>query len=848
MAACSEHPSSAHLPVTGIIGDLHRALRDNPSALLVAPPGSGKTTIVPPALLPATWLAKRRILLLAPRRMAARAAARRMAACLGQPVGATIGYRVRMETRTGPDTRIEVITEGVLTRMLQRDPGLTGIGLVIFDEFHERSLDADLGLALCRDMQGVLNENLRLLVMSATLDSAPVAALLDGAPLIRCRGTMFPVETRYLGRPASQPPERAVARVIRQSVAAAEGSILVFLPGAGEIKRLARLLRAADLPTGWTVAPLYGNLPRERQEAAISPPPAGQHKIVLATSIAETSLTIEQIRVVVDDGRQRSPRFDPGSGMTRLVTLPVSRASADQRRGRAGRTAPGICYRLWREADHPGMVSHNRPEILDVDLTALALELAVWGLADPAGLIWLDPPPTVAFDHARRLLTHLGALNEKGTVTDHGRQMADVPLHPRLAHMILAACKEKMGALACDAAAILSERDPLHVAGSWRDADVDLRLEAVRRYRRKRSCRIQGGSIDPVAMRNILRVSALLRRRLRIPPRDSQAASPGRLLAWAYPDRIAKRRSGLPGRFLLSSGRGAVLAPSEPLSASDYIVAARLDGDRQNARIFLAAKTRKEDLLDQFSRQVQWQESVSWDARRQAVTARRHLLLGKLRLRSEPLKRPESQAVVKVLLEGIRKAGIDCLPWTSGLRTWQARVTLLAANDAPDGPWPDVSHAALTDTLESWLGPYLNGVGGVKQLAARDLAAAVQSHLTWKQQRRLNELAPTHIQVPSGSRLPIDYAGPAPILAVRIQELFGLNSTPSIAGGQVPLTLHLLSPAARPVQITSDLPGFWQSGYPEVKKELRGRYPKHAWPDDPLHAAPTSRAKPRNRN
>jgi len=847
MAACLENQSNAQLPVAAIFDDLRQALRDNPSALLVAPPGAGKTTAVPPALLDEDWLSRRRILLLAPRRLAARAAARYMAKALGQRIGQTVGYRVRMESRVGRETRIEVVTEGVLTRMLQRDPALTGVGLVIFDEFHERSLDADLGLALCRDIQGVLNEDLRLLVMSATLDPAPVAALLADAPLIRCEGRMFPVETRYVERPAAQSPEQVMVRVILQSSSNQEGSILVFLPGAAEIRRLARMLAETDLPKGWIVAPLYGNLPRDRQDAAISPPPDGWHKIVLATAIAETSLTIEQIHVVVDGGLQRAPRFDAVSGMTRLVTLPASLASADQRRGRAGRLGPGICYRLWREADNPGKASHNRPEILDADLTALALELAAWGLADPAGLAWLDPPPRIAYAHARRLLTDLGALDTNGKATAHGRDLVDLPLHPRLAHMVLAACEEGLGASACDTAAILSERDPLHFQGPWQDADLKLRLEAVQHYRLKQPCAIPGAFVDSAAMRRILRASSQLRRRLKLNRLKAEAANPGRLLAWAYPDRIAQRRTGSTGRFLLSSGRGACLDPSDPLSASDYLVAARLDGARQEARIFLAAATQKEDLLDQFAHRVRWQETVSWDSRRQAVSAARRLVLGSIILRTEVVGHPDPQAVAGAVIAGIRKHGIDCLPWTRKLRSWQARVALLSRIEAQDGPWPDVSDAALTATMEQWLAPYLEGRHRLKEISAKDFSNALHNLLTWKQQRRLAELAPSYMQVPSGSHLPIDYSGPEPILAVRIQEVFGLETTPAIAGGQIPLTLRLLSPAGRPAQITSDLAGFWQNGYPEVKKELKGRYPKHAWPEDPLNAEPTSRAKPRRK-
>ena len=837
-----------HLPVAAVLEPLKSALRDNPAAVLVAPPGAGKTTAVPLALFEETWLVGRRLLLLAPRRLAARAAALRMASLLDQPVGKTVGYRVRMESRVGPDTRIEVVTEGVLTRMLQSDPSLTGVGLVVFDEFHERSLDADLGLTLCRDVQGVLNEDLRLLVMSATLDPAAVAELLDDAPLIRCDGRTFAVETRYVGRPADQPVERAVAATIRQSVAANEGNLLVFLPGAREIRRAARLLEGGNLPPGWQVVPLFGNLPRERQDAAISPPPDGQHKIVLATSIAETSLTIEQVRVVVDSGLQRAPRFDPGSGMTRLVTLPVSRASADQRRGRAGRLGPGICYRLWDEASHPALAAHNRPEILDTDLAGLALELAAWGLESPDALDWLDPPPLPAFSMARQLLLELGALDEDGKITAHGRHMANLPLHPRLAHMILAARKEEMGRSACEIAAILSERDPLHFVGRERDADLRLRLDALQACRAKTPFHIHGCSVDSSAVRHILKVSALLQQRLGIGKKPSAASAPGRLLAWAYPDRVARQRPDSQGRFLLTSGRGAYFDPPEPLSASEYLVAAHTDGDRREARIFMAAETDKQHLLDQFAHRVRWQETVVWDSQRQAVSGIRKLVLGALTMESEPLTDPAPKAVMAAMIAGIRQNGIDMLPWTRTLRTWQSRVLLLARIDADGGPWPDVSDAALSRTLEDWLSPYLSGMTRLKDLGTKHFSNALRNLLGWRQQRQVDKLAPTHITVPSGSRVPIDYSQPIPVLAIRIQEMFGAEATPAIAGGRMPMMLHLLSPAGRPAQITRDLAGFWKNSYPEVKKELKGRYPKHVWPDDPLNAPPTARAKPRKSN
>lgn len=833
------------LPVTAVLDNLKTALRSNSAAVLVAPPGAGKSTGVPLSLLEEAWLSGRRILLLAPRRMAARATARRMATLLGQQVGQTIGYRVRLESRVGPDTRIEVITEGVLTRMLQSDPSLSAAGLVIFDEFHERSLEADLGLALCRDIQGVLNGNLRLLVMSATLDPAPVAALLGNAPLIRCHGRSFPVQTRYVPRPANQPVEPAVARVVRGAMAAGEGNLLVFLPGAAEIKRVARLLEAGSLPDGWHVAPLYGNLPRSAQDSAIAPPPTGQGKVILATDIAETSLTIDAISVVVDSGLRRAPRFDPASGMIRLVTQAVSRASADQRRGRAGRLGPGICYRLWSEAAQGALVAHNPPEIRDTDLAGLALELAAWGVVDPETLSWLDPPPSAAFSQARRLLTDLGALDEDHRISPHGRQMAAMPLHPRLAHMMLMARRHGWGSAACQLGAILSERDPLHCPGRQTQADLCLRLDAVKACRAGQAFDLHGCTVDKAAVRRIVTVAAVLRKRLGIRDADQSAPAIGRLLAWAYPDRIAQRRPGGSGRFLLSGGRGAFVDPREPLSACDYLVAAHLDGERREARIFMAAETDRATLLEQFAKQTRRREIVTWDPDRKAVAAVRSQVLGALTLTSVPLRHPAPEAVLAALISGIRGMGIDALAWTRALRSWQARVILLARMDAQGGPWPDISDAALTDSLEHWLAPHLSGISRLSDLGAKVLSNALRDLLTWRQQRQLAALAPPHITVPSGSRLPIDYSAPVPVLAARIQEMFGATTTPAIVGGRMPLMLHLLSPAGRPAQITRDLAGFWQNSYAAVKKDLQGRYPKHFWPDDPLRAAPTARAKPR---
>ncbi len=786
-------------------------------------------------------------LCLAPRRLAARAAAMRMSDLLGEEVGRTVGYRVRMDSRVSAATRIEVVTEGVLTRMLQSDPALEGIGLVIFDEFHERSLDADLGLALCLDMQGVLNRDLRLLIMSATIETAPVAALLNDAPVLTCAGREFPVETRYVGRHTPTESIDTLCDVVLSAARDESGSILVFLPGASEIRQVARRLGDARLGPQWIVAPLFGNLTRSAQDQAIAPTPAGRRKIVLATSIAETSLTIEGIRVVVDSGLQRVPRFDMRSGLTRLVTVPVSQASADQRRGRAGRVGPGVCLRLWSREMHHTLIPAHRPEILEADLAGLALELALWGVDDPGKLKWLDPPPQGTFDSARDLLRSLGALDGDSGITDHGRQMAALPMHPRLAHMLVAADRLGYGGTACDLAALLGERDVVRFDPGQQDADMRIRLDLLQALRRKRPLTVQGATVDHSALRRVTRAADQLRRQLGCKTDDGDAVAIGRLLGWAYPDRIAQRRPGIRGKFLLANGRGAYLDPAAPLAAEEFLIAVELDGERREARIFRAAAYSMDILTEQFAEQLRWVEAVDWDPDRQAVAARRDLKLGALTLRSDPLDAPDSQKVLEALLKGIRKQGLQCLPWTKPLKRWQERVCFLQRLSANEQQWPDVTNEGLESHLMQWLAPYLTGMTRLRDLARVELKAALFSMMPYRQHQLLDELAPTHLTVPSGSRIPIDYSGDVPVLAVRLQEMFGLARTPSVAGGRQPLLIHLLSPAGRPVQITHDLAGFWQSGYHEVKKELKGRYPKHYWPDDPLQARATARVKPKGK-
>ncbi|MGQ9365711.1 ATP-dependent helicase HrpB [Azospirillum sp. ST 5-10] len=846
------------LPIDAVLPDLLAALEERGAAVLQAPPGAGKTTRVPLALLDAPWLAGRKVVVLEPRRLAARAAARRMAAMLGEAVGETVGYRVRLDTRVGPGTRVEVVTDGLFLRQLQDDPELSGVGVVLFDEFHERGIDADLALALCLEARGALRDDLRLVVMSATLDGAPVAALLGGAPLVTSEGRAFPVETRHLDAPAPGARiEDAVAAAVRRGLAEEGGNLLVFLPGAGEIRRVQALLEETVAGPGVLLAPLYGDLPADAQDRAIAPAPPGVRKIVLATPIAETSLTIEGIRVVVDSGLMRAPRFDPRSGMTRLVTAKVSQASAEQRRGRAGRLEPGVCYRLWPQAAQRALAPFAPPEILDADLAPLALELAVWGVADPGALAWLDPPPAAALAQARELLRGLGALDPAGAVTPHGRRMAGLGVHPRLAHMMLAARARGLGGLACEVAALLGERDIVKAQPGFRDADLRLRVELLRGLDEEGRVRAgRGLSVERGAAQQALKQARQWRRQLRAERAGGDVGSTGLLVALAYPDRIARRRSGGGGaggggpgaraaQYRLSNGRGAFFAEPEPLSAEDWLAVADLDGAARESRIFLAAPVTRAELEETFAEQIREETAVAWDEREQAVLARRRRLLFALALEDKPLADPPADAVAAAMVEGVRAMGLACLPWTDELRRWQARVAFLRRIEGEE--WPDVSDTALAAGLEDWLGPHLAGVTRRAHLDRLDLGGALKGLLPWPLPKRLEEEAPTHVTVPSGSRVPIDYAAEEPVLAVRLQEMFGLAETPRIAGGRVPLLLHLLSPARRPVQVTRDLASFWANAYKDVKADLKGQYPKHYWPDDPMQAEPTARAKPRPR-
>lgn len=824
------------LTIHAVLPTLASALAEGTRAVLQAPPGAGKTTVVPLALLDAPWLAGGKVLMLEPRRLAARAAAAWMARGLGEAVGETVGYRVRLDSRVGPRTRIEVITEGILTRRLQADPGLEGIGALIFDEFHERSLDADLGLALALETQAALREDLRIVVMSATLDGARIAKLLGGAPVIAAEGRLHPVDTRWIEPPPHARIEDAVAAAVRKALAEEPGSLLVFLPGEGEIRRVAERLN--DLPPDVHVTPLYGALAKDSQDEAIAPAPPDVRKIVLASAIAETSLTIEGVRVVVDSGWARVARFDPARGMSRLDTVRVSQASAEQRRGRAGRTEPGVCYRLWPEAAHKALAPYHRPEILETDLAGLALDLAQWGVADPSALAWLDPPPPAALAQATALLKDLGALDDDGRITPHGRAMAALPLHPRLAHMVLRGRAMGLGALACDLAALLGERDILGRAGNGEsDADIRTRLDVLAGDRAPAGLSIRRGALTQAK-----EAARRWRRQLGIADEARSSQDAGRLLALAYPERVARRRDE-PGGFRLAGGRGAVLPLTDPLAAEDWLAVGDLDGGTRDARIFLAAPLALSEIEELFADRIAETERMAWNHREQAVQATRQRRFGDLVLAETPLKNPAPEAMVAAMIDGIRDLGLASLPWSEELRDWQARLAFLRRVEGE--AWPDVSDPALTASLDHWLAPYLSGITRRAHLARIDLGGALRGLLTWAQRKALDDLAPTHVTVPSGSVRRIDYAGEIPVLAVRLQEMFGLARGPAVAGGKVPLLLHLLSPAQRPIQVTRDLAGFWANTYAQVRSELRGRYPKHVWPDDPLTAPPTRRAKPR---
>ncbi len=814
------------LPIDAVLPAIREHLMTWPNAVLVAPPGAGKTTRVPLALLDAPWLNGRKILVLEPRRIAARGAAERMAKTLGEAAGETVGLRARMTSKISGKTRIEVITEGVFTRMILDDPSLEKVGAVLFDEFHERSLDADLGLALALDAQAGLRDDLRLLVMSATLDGARVGALLGGnTPVIESQGRAFPVETRHVSRDPNRRIEDQMADLVMRALRVESGSLLVFLPGQGEIRRVEQMLQTKGIGPVVDLAPLYGAMEMRAQDLAIRPAAPGRRKVVLATSIAETSLTIEGVRVVIDSGLARVPRYEPDVGVTRLETVRVSRASADQRRGRAGRTEPGVAYRLWDEAQTQSLLAFPEPEIRAADLSGLLLDLADWGVADPAQLKWLDPPPAPAVKEARDELVELGAI-EGGSITALGRKMRALPLPPRLARMVIEGAIRGAARLAADIAAIIVER------GMGGDSnDLTHRLD---NFRRDRSQRAED-------MRRL--ASGWAKQASGAMGASNADLSPAAMLALAFPDRIARQR-GAPGQYVLANGRGAGVEPSDALARHDMLVVAEITGKASSARILLAAPLPEEELDDIAGDRLVTADEVSFDVAAKALRARRVTRLGAIIFKSETRAVASGPEAAAALAAGAASIGIDKLNWTKHQLQMRDRVGFLRAAEGEE--WPDLSDRALAESVQDWLAPFIEGQTSIAAISAEMLGNALASLLSYQLQRRLETEAPTHFEAPTGNHHAIDYESEgAPILAIRVQELFGLKDHPAIAEGKLPLTLHLLSPAHRPIQITRDLPGFWKGSWASVKADMKGRYPRHPWPDDPAGAMPTARAKPR---
>jgi ATP-dependent helicase HrpB len=820
------------LPIDDALPALTAALNSGPNAVLAAPPGAGKTTRVPLALLDAPWRKDQRIIMLEPRRLAARGASERMAKTLDERVGETVGLRARLNVKVSAKTRIEVVTEGVFARMILDDPALDGVAAVIFDEFHERSLDADMGLALALDAQAGLRDDLRILVMSATLDGARVADLLgESTPVIESEGRMFPVETRHLGRDARERLEPQMASAILRALSTESGSILAFLPGQGEIRRTEALLAEKLRDPTVDLAPLYGAMDQRAQDLAVQPAATGRRKVVLATSIAETSLTIEGVRVVVDCGLARVPRYEPDTGVTRLETVRVSRASADQRRGRAGRTESGICYRLWDEPQTLSLAPFNTPEIRAADLSGLVLDLASWGVTDPASLRWLDPPPTAATAEAKAMLTAIDALDRDGRITAEGKRIRALPLPPRLAKMVIGAAVISAPAVrdAADLAAILVERGMGGTA-----TDLSHRLDQFHRDR-------GGRAMD------MKRLATSWAEQAGVSKQHGGTHSVATLLALAYPDRIAKAR-GAAGQFLLANGRAGQVDAADPLARAPWCVVAEMTGTAAASRILAAAPMDEAAVMSVAADRITSGEELTFNLDALALRARRVRRLDAITLESQTMPVPASDAAALVFALGIAAAGIHRLPWSKATTQWRDRVMFLrrAHGDEAGNPWPDLSNEALAGTAGEWLAPFLTGIVSVASLGADTVREALETLVPWDLKRHLDEEAPTHFVAPTGSSVALDYeAEGGPVLAIRVQELYGLKEHPSLAGGRVPLTLHLLSPAHRPIQITRDLPGFWKGSWAAVKAEMKGRYPRHLWPDDPAVALPTARAKPR---
>ena len=813
------------LPIDDVLDELAGTLQKSNAAVLVAPPGAGKTTRVPLALLDEPWLAGRKIVVLEPRRIAARASAERMAKTLGEKVGETVGYRVRFGSKISRATRIEVVTEGIFTRQILDDPELSGIAAVLFDEFHERSLDADLGLALARDAQTGLREDLRLLVMSATLDGARVARLLGDAAVVESEGRMFPVETRYVGRKADAPLERQMADTIAMALRAEPGSVLAFLPGAAEIRRTETMVRERVSDPSVEIVALFGALDASVQDRAIAPAPKGTRKVVLATSIAETSLTIEGVRIVVDCGLSRVPRYEPDIALTRLETVRASRAAVDQRRGRAGRIEPGVCYRLWDEPQTNSLEAFTQPEILASDLSSLVLDLAQWGVSDPSKLAFLDPPPVPAWNEAKVLLRELEALDADGRITAEGKSLRALPLPPRLARMIVDAGREGHAREAALIAAVLSERG---LGGD--DVDLDARLDRFGRDRGQRATAARQQAEGWV--RQLGHASSAA----------SADLSTGVLLSLAFPDRVARNRGN--GSFVLANGRGASVEQTSALSRAPFLAVGELTGTAANGRILLAAPITLADIEQRFAHEIEAEDEIVFDAASMALRGRRKRKLHAITLGEQTMQLQPNADTARILADGLAQAGLARLPWSKALQQWRDRVMFV--RKAEGGNWPDLSDAALAAERAEWLEPILHDKTSLAQISASDLSDAVMGLLPWDLRARLDREAPTHFEAPTGSQVAIDYeAEQGPTIAIRVQELFGLNVHPSIAQGKIPLVVELLSPAHRPVQVTRDLPGFWRGSYAAVRTDLRGRYPRHPWPDDPANAVPTRRAKPR---
>ena len=814
------------LPIDAVLDDLSRTLEAHNAAVLVAPPGAGKTTRVPLALLDAPWAAGKKIIVLEPRRIAARASADRMAKSLGERAGETVGYRVRFGSKISRATRIEVVTEGIFTRQILDDPELAGIAAILFDEFHERSLDADLGLALARDAQTGLREDLRILVMSATLDGARVARLLGEAPVVESEGRAYPVETRYLGRKADAPVERQMADAIASALRAESGSVLAFLPGAAEIRRTQNFLAERVHDASVEIVPLFGALDAAVQDRAIAPAPKGTRKVVLATSIAETSLTIEGVRIVVDSGLARVPRYEPDIGLTLLETVRAARAAVDQRRGRAGRTEPGVCYRLWDEPQTASLPPYTQPEILSADLSSLVLDLAQWGVADPAALSFLDPPPQPAWKEARNLLSELNALDADGRITAKGRSLRALALPPRLARMIVDSHRSGQGEAAAEIAAIITERG---LGGD--SVDLEHRRDQFRRDRSPRAA-----SARDLARRWASQVAATEKAGAR------DELSTGLMLAYAFPDRVARNRGN--GSFVLANGRGAAVDQTSSLARAPYIAIGEMTGTAASGRVLLAAQITDAEIEGHFADHIDTVDEIVFDRGAMALRARRKRTLYAITLSEATLAVSPSDETARILADGLIAVGLDRLPWSKAAKQWRDRVMFL--RKAEGDSWPDLSDEGLVARREDWLVPALYDKIALKDVSPGDLSDALMNLLPWEMRARLEREAPTHFEAPTGSMLAIDYeAEQGPTIAVRLQELFGLNTHPAIAAGKVPLVLELLSPAQRPVQVTRDLPGFWRGSYGDVRTDLRGRYPRHPWPDDPASAAPTRRAKPR---